>query len=234
MSEYPPFTLAFIGAPFVECPDEELLSTLDDAITTGKVNPAFESLLVNEIACAEDTPVSVLEDVVFVAHCIALGQVQPLWLSDLGPLDFGEYRPGWFLYELPVEVSRLMLQAHRGHAAAVGLRYGIIEGASLERLTLLSKYWREGAYAQLRLVASAFGATVPLSEVPQSDRLDLRALGESYRTALAVFDAMLAEKAAEERRPRPPWELMGALQDRIGPTSGRLLAAKPIATTRRK
>jgi hypothetical protein len=36
------------------------------------------------------------------------------------------------------------------------------------------------------------------------------------------------------RAPRPPAELVGALQDRIHPTSGRLLVAKPIVITRRK
>lgn len=44
----------------------------------------------------------------------------------------------------------------------------------------------------------------------------------------------LSEEARAARAPRPPEELVGALQDRIHPTSGRLLAAKPIATTRRK
>jgi len=62
---------------------------------------------------------------------------------------------------------------------------------------------------------------------------------------LAVLDANLAtiqiaeaEKMAKApkisaaaraaRAPRPPGELVGALQDRIHPTSGRLLAARPI------
>lgn len=49
---------------------------------------------------------------------------------------------------------------------------------------------------------------------------------------------MVPTKASDESRapraPRPPEELVGALQDRIHPTSGRLLAAKPITTTRRK
>jgi hypothetical protein len=41
-------------------------------------------------------------------------------------------------------------------------------------------------------------------------------------------------EARAARAPRPPEELVGALQNRIHPTSGRLLAAKPITTTRRK
>lgn len=36
------------------------------------------------------------------------------------------------------------------------------------------------------------------------------------------------------RAPRPPDEIVGALHDRIHPTSGRLLAAKPIATKRKR
>lgn len=50
--------------------------------------------------------------------------------------------------------------------------------------------------------------------------------------------ASMSTKASAESRalraPRPPEELVGALQDRVHPTSGRLLAAKPITTTRRK
>ena len=48
-----------------------------------------------------------------------------------------------------------------------------------------------------------------------------------------VASPKLSEEARAARAPRPPEELVGALQDRIHPTSGRLLAAKPIATTRR-
>ena len=44
----------------------------------------------------------------------------------------------------------------------------------------------------------------------------------------------LSEEARAARAPRPPEELVGALQDRIHPTSGRLRAAKAIAVSRRK
>lgn len=44
----------------------------------------------------------------------------------------------------------------------------------------------------------------------------------------------MSPEARAARAPRPPAELVGALQDRIHPTSGRLLAAKPIVVTRRK
>ncbi|MCU0692925.1 MAG: hypothetical protein MUF54_16115 [Polyangiaceae bacterium] len=52
--------------------------------------------------------------------------------------------------------------------------------------------------------------------------------------AQRVSPPKLSEEARAARAPRPPEELVGALQDRIHPTSGRLLAAKPIGTTRRK
>lgn len=38
----------------------------------------------------------------------------------------------------------------------------------------------------------------------------------------------LSTAARLERRPRPPSALVGALQNRIHPTSGRLLAARPV------
>lgn len=71
---------------------------------------------------------------------------------------------------------------------------------------------------------------------------DLLVIGD-YERALSllgpgdgrrVSPPKLSEEARAARAPRPPEELVGALQDRIHATSGRLLAAKPIATTRRK
>jgi DNA-binding transcriptional regulator YiaG len=50
----------------------------------------------------------------------------------------------------------------------------------------------------------------------------------------AVPPSRLSPEAKAARAPRPPEELVGALQDRIHPTSGRLLAAKPIKLARRK
>lgn len=49
-----------------------------------------------------------------------------------------------------------------------------------------------------------------------------------------VTHPKLSDEARAARAPRPPEELVGALQNRIHPASGRLLAARPIATTRRK
>jgi transcriptional regulator with XRE-family HTH domain len=54
--------------------------------------------------------------------------------------------------------------------------------------------------------------------------------GETRR----VSPPKLSDQARATRAPRPPEEMVGALQDRIHPTSGRLFGAKPIATTRRK
>ena len=60
--------------------------------------------------------------------------------------------------------------------------------------------------------------------------LALLGQGERRRAALPKLSAEV--RAA--RAPRPPEELVGALQDRIHPTSGRLRAAKVIAVSRRK
>jgi DNA-binding transcriptional regulator YiaG len=49
-----------------------------------------------------------------------------------------------------------------------------------------------------------------------------------------VPPSKLSPEAQAARAPRPPEELVGALQDRIHPASGRLLAAKPIKISRRK
>lgn len=72
--------------------------------------------------------------------------------------------------------------------------------------------------------------------------LDLLAAGD-YDRALALLGPGEARRAAPPklsddaraaRAPRPPEEFVGALQDRIHPTSGRLRAAKAIAVSRRK
>lgn len=53
---------------------------------------------------------------------------------------------------------------------------------------------------------------------------------EARRVALPK----LSDEARTLRAPRPPEELVGALQNRIHPTSGRVRAAKAIAVARRK
>jgi len=57
-------------------------------------------------------------------------------------------------------------------------------------------------------------------------------LGESG--AQRVQQPRLASHAVAARSPQPPEELVGALQDRIHPASGRLLASKAISVPRRK
>lgn len=60
--------------------------------------------------------------------------------------------------------------------------------------------------------------------------LTLLGQGEKRRAALPRLSA----EARATRTPPPPDELVGALQDRIHPTSGRLRAAKAIIVSRRK
>lgn len=68
-------------------------------------------------------------------------------------------------------------------------------------------------------------------------------IGGDYERALAILGpgrarrvspSKFSEEARAVRNPRSPEELVGALQDRIHPTSGRILAAKPITIFRRK
>jgi DNA-binding transcriptional regulator YiaG len=76
-------------------------------------------------------------------------------------------------------------------------------------------------------------ASIPFDLLVNGDyerALALLAPGDGRRAS----PPKLSEEARAARAPRPPEELVGALQDRIHPTSGRLLAAKPIATSRRK
>lgn len=71
---------------------------------------------------------------------------------------------------------------------------------------------------------------------------DLLAAGDYERVvsligaghARRISPPALSEESRVARAPRPPEELVGALQDRIHPTSGRLRAAKPITVPRRK
>lgn len=71
---------------------------------------------------------------------------------------------------------------------------------------------------------------------------DMLAMGDYDRVVslLGAVDAQriapskVSERARATREPRPPEELVDALQDRIHPTSGRLLSAKPLRIPRRK
>ena len=71
---------------------------------------------------------------------------------------------------------------------------------------------------------------------------DLLVVGD-YERAASLLGTVAVKRAAPPkasdearaaRTPRPPEELVGALQDRIHPTSGRLLSAKPLRIPRRK
>jgi DNA-binding transcriptional regulator YiaG len=73
--------------------------------------------------------------------------------------------------------------------------------------------------------------------------IDLLAAGDYERVVASIGPgngrktvppSKLSPEAQAARKPRPPEELVGALQDRIHPTSGNLLAARPIVTSRRK
>jgi transcriptional regulator with XRE-family HTH domain len=76
------------------------------------------------------------------------------------------------------------------------------------------------------------------------DPIDLLAEGQYERVAKqlgsgpanrpAARPPKLSREARAARAPRPPAELVGALQDRVGPTSGRLLSSTPIVTSRKK
>lgn len=60
-----------------------------------------------------------------------------------------------------------------------------------------------------------------------SDALAVEELGRRLDDSQVERDEV-SERARAARRPPPPEELVGALQDRIHPTSGRLLSAKKI------
>jgi DNA-binding transcriptional regulator YiaG len=70
---------------------------------------------------------------------------------------------------------------------------------------------------------------------------DMLVVGEYERVASLLAIAVkrttpprASDEARAARAPRPPEELVDALQDRIHPTSGRLLSAKPLRIPRRK
>lgn len=101
-------------------------------------------------------------------------------------------------------------------------------------LAILRKLDRGTASAnRAALLGAREDGTLPFDLLVEGDyerALALLGPGEERR----VSPPKLSEEARAARVPRPPEELVGALQDRISPTSGRLLAAKPIATPRRK
>lgn len=105
----------------------------------------------------------------------------------------------------------------------VGLRWGLL----LAHL--------QDASAALGLAASE---RMLLSERLREELSDLasRIIGLNQRAWEEEGRSAMPRPSAETRAaraPRPPGELVGALQDRLNPASGRLLAAKPVRPPRR-
>lgn len=184
-----------VGESLVKATSERLHSTIDDVATSTHIDRKLEHLVLREISRSNgDAPLSIHDDTVFVARCLGAEGDQHAWLADLGPLELHYMsRPDWFIFTLPSDAARLMLQSRRGQVAALGLLCGLTRGAPHERLITLADYWRKGAYALLRLSASGHSSEVSFDDVPQSDRLDLKALGDRYRAALTSFDALLTD-----------------------------------------
>lgn len=83
------------------------------------------------------------------------------------------------------------------------------------------------------LLTACEGGSIPFDLLVNGDyERALSILGSSAERRVAPPE--LAQEARAARVPSPPEDLVGALQDRVHPASGRLLAAKPIATPRRK
>jgi DNA-binding transcriptional regulator YiaG len=83
------------------------------------------------------------------------------------------------------------------------------------------------------LLAVQAGGELPLDLLADGQYQRVVALlgsGEARR----VVPAKLSAAAEAARAPRPPDELLGALQDRVHPASGRLLGSKPMRIVRSK
>jgi DNA-binding transcriptional regulator YiaG len=82
------------------------------------------------------------------------------------------------------------------------------------------------------LVATSEDGTIPFDLLvdEQYERASaLLGTGGAPRASMPRF----SPQAMASRAPRPPEERVGALQDRVHPASGRLLAAKPVRVPRR-
>lgn len=187
--------LTEVGETIALASEEALADAIDEAVRGVDLLPEFDVFAIWYLLWGRSrSPLEIQEDFLAVISAIGAAQKQQAWLADLGPLEpHDTSRPDWFIHSLPVDVARLMLKGRRGTAAALGLLYGISNGVCSERLIVLAKAWREGAYAQLSLAASANESVIPLGDVPSGDRLDLKALGDRYRAALASFDALLTD-----------------------------------------
>jgi len=108
-----------------------------------------------------------------------------------------------FLSGAPVPIARLMLASARGAMASFGVTHALADLGLWEigRVRHLAKLWRDGAYASLCLVASLPPAEVPISLVPEADRVDLGALAKQADAERARLEEMLE---SFERGEAPP------------------------------
>lgn len=101
-------------------------------------------------------------------------------------------------------------------------------------LAVLRKIDRGAAHAnRTALLSAGVDGSIPFDLLREGDyerALSLLGLGHARRAS----PPRLSQAARAARALRPPEELVDALHDRTHPTSGRLLAAKPIVPPRRK
>jgi len=105
----------------------------------------------------------------------------------------------------------------------------------LQRLLAVMRKVDRGSASANRgvLLAPREDGSIPFDRLAAGDYervLDLLGYGEAHR----LQAPKLSSEAMAARAPRPPGELVGALQDRVHPASGRLLAAKPVRPPGRK
>ena len=106
----------------------------------------------------------------------------------------------------------------------------------LQRMLAVVRKVDRGSASENRTLLLSVGADgrLPIDLLAAGDYegvLSLLGMGTGRK---AVSQSKLSPAAQAARAPRPPAERVGALQDRIHPASGRLLAAKPITLSRRK
>ena len=105
----------------------------------------------------------------------------------------------------------------------------------LQRLLAIVRKIDRGSASANRsaLLAAREDGSIPFDLLAAGDYervLSLLGAGEARR----VQPPKLSDEARAARMPRPPEELVGALQDRIHPTSGPLIAAKAVRIPRGK
>jgi DNA-binding transcriptional regulator YiaG len=134
------------------------------------------------------------------------------------------------------QLARMFGVARRSlHFWASGKRMTPSNEEHLQRLLMVIRKIDRGSANDNRsaILTSNLDGTMPF---------DLLARGE-YDQALNLLGSGIARRvptsavsgdAISARSPRPPHELLEALQDRIHQTSGRLISAKPLRIPRRK